>query len=116
MGNSKLITTASLSFALVGMIMISGISPAALAANIPSTISVDPSGHVIASDGVNNRTPKFSITANDQFIPAGVGIDPQGHVFVSDFANNRILKFSNTGDFIREWGTAVQITGNLMIH
>lgn len=85
--------------------MISGISPAALAANIPSAISVDPSGHVIASDGTTNRTPKFSITANDEFIPAGVGIDPQGHVFVSDFANNRILKFSNTGHFIREWGT-----------
>ena len=44
MGNSKLITTASLSFALVGMIMVSGISPTALAANIP-VISVDPSDH-----------------------------------------------------------------------
>ena len=46
--------------------------------------------------------------------PQGIGMDDHGNVYVADTSNNRIQKFKSRGDFITEWGSFGNASGQFM--
>jgi DNA-binding beta-propeller fold protein YncE len=98
----------------------------------PWGIAVDAAGQVYVADTWNHRIQKFD--ADGQFVkqwgffgdtagalgeavmlygPRDVAVDASGGVLVSDTGNKRVLRFSPEGEFVRQWGGAGSLDGQL---
>jgi len=109
-------------FALVATIGSRGSGEGQFGGNLSLTIA--PSGKLIAVDQANNRVEIFNAdgsfakafgkigTTNGAFsIPWGVAAGRDGRIFVTDSANNRVQVFDADGNYLSKFGTKGNLDG-----
>jgi sugar lactone lactonase YvrE len=109
-------------FALVSTIGSRGSGEGQFGGNLSLTIA--PSGKLIAVDQANNRVEIFNAdgsfakafgkigTTNGAFsIPWGVAAGRDGRIFVTDSANNRVQVFDADGNYLSKFGTKGDLDG-----
>jgi len=77
--------------------------------NLPHTIVVDRSGHVLVGDRENDRVQVFEsggkfVAEWPGFAPYGLAYDRQGLLFVADGRANKVFQLDDGGKVVGSWG------------